>query len=126
MITQNSGELIGVVGVCASGKSTLIKGLTTHGYRCRHIAQEHSYVQDMWQRLSHPDILIMLHVSFEETKRRKPLNWTMDEYQTQLTRLQHANEHAHIHIETDNLTPVELLDKALMKLEQLVGRLPAN
>lgn len=126
MITQYSGELIGVVGVCASGKSTLIKGLTAHGYLCRHIAQEHSYVQDMWQRLSHPDILIMLHVSFEETKRRKPLNWTMDEYQTQLTRLQHANEHAHIHIETDNLTPEELLDKALMKLEQLVGRLPSN
>ena len=36
-----SDPLIGVVGVCASGKSTLIKALTAQGYRCRHIAQEH-------------------------------------------------------------------------------------
>ena len=126
MITQNSNGLIGVVGVCASGKSTLIKGLSAYGYRCRHIAQEHSYVQDMWQRLTQPDILIFLHVSFEETKRRKPLNWTIEEYQAQITRLQHANQHANIHIKTDNLTPEDLLEQALLKIEKFVDKPSVN
>jgi adenylate kinase family enzyme len=46
--------LIGLVGVCASGKTTLAKILEEKGYHCRHISQEHSYVPDMWQRLTHP------------------------------------------------------------------------
>lgn len=111
--------LIGVVGVCASGKSTLIKALTAQGYRCRHIAQEHSYVPDMWQRLSKPDILIFLAVSYEKTLERKNLNWTRGEYEIQLMRLQHANEHAHIHINTDQLDPQQLAKQGIEALNQL-------
>ena len=55
--------LIGVVGSCGAGKSTLIKGLEAQGYACRHIAQEHSYVKDMWRRITHPDLLIYLQAS---------------------------------------------------------------
>ncbi len=56
--------LIGVVGPCAAGKTTLVSGLRQAGYEVRHIAQEHSYVADMWKRLTNPDILIYLHVSY--------------------------------------------------------------
>jgi len=115
---ENS-PLIGVVGVCASGKSTLIKALSAEGLRCRHIAQEHSYVQDMWRRLTNPDILIYLEVSYEKTLERKRLNWTRAEYEVQLQRLQHAREHAEIHINTDPLTPSELLSIALSRIEKL-------
>ncbi len=68
--------LIGVVGPCAAGKSTLIAGLTRLGYRTRHIAQEHSYVKDMWQRLTNPDILVFLDASYPTTCQRRKLDWT--------------------------------------------------
>ncbi len=115
--------LIGVVGVCASGKSTLIKGLTARGYNCRHIAQEHSYVQDMWQRITRPDVLIYLAVSYEKASIRKKLNWTMAEYEIQLSRLQHAREHAEIIIDTDSLTPDELINIAIKEIDKHSGRM---
>lgn len=116
---QKIDPLIGVVGVCASGKSTLIKALSGAGYRCRHIAQEHSYVKEMWRLLTKPDILIFLEVSYEKTLERKQLNWTREEYEIQLQRLQHAYEHADIHINTDLLSPAELLNTALHEIHNL-------
>ena len=55
--------LIGIVGPCGAGKTTLAQGLRGKGYRARAIVQEHSYVQDMWQRITKPDILIFLQAS---------------------------------------------------------------
>ena len=54
---------IAVVGVCASGKSTLVAALCTLGYDARQCGQEHSHVPDMWQRLSRPQVLVYLHGS---------------------------------------------------------------
>ena len=103
---------IGVVGPCTSGKSTLIANLRSiQGVELRHIAQEHSYVQTMWQRISHPDWLIFLDVSYLVTLKRKNLQWTEAEYQEQQRRLSHAREHAHLYIMTDDLTPREVLEK---------------
>jgi deoxyadenosine/deoxycytidine kinase len=112
--------LIGIVGPCASGKTTLIHRLTSLGYHCRHIAQEHSYVQDMWKRLTNPDILVYLIVSYEATLRRKKLNWSKEEFQTQLDRLHHAHVNADILIETDTLTPDQLTSMAVEKIESIL------
>ncbi len=108
-----SKRLIGVVGPCGSGKSTLIAGLDKHGYACRHIAQEHSYVQAMWQIISKPDILIYLHASFPVSTVRRKLNWREEDYNEQLRRLTHAREHAHLIVNTDDLTPEQVLQKVL-------------
>lgn len=105
--------LIGVVGPCGSGKSTLITGLNQHGYICRHIAQEHSYVPAMWQIITKPDLLIYLHASFQISTARRKLNWVESDHAEQLRRLSHAREHAHIIINTDNLTPDRVLQQAL-------------
>lgn len=105
--------LIGVVGPCAAGKTTLIAGLRALGYRAKHIAQEHSYVPTMWQKMTNPDILIYLNVSYPQSILRRQLNWTMAEYETQLQRLRHARQHADLEIETDNLTPEQVLAVAL-------------
>lgn len=105
--------LIGVVGPCGSGKSTLIAGLEKHGYRCRHIAQEHSYVKHMWQVLTNPDVLVFLQCSFENATSRRKLNWTPADYQEQQRRLSHAHEHADLIIETDALDPEGVLAQAL-------------
>lgn len=119
-VMPENDPLIGVVGVCASGKSTLIKALSAQGYRCRHIAQEHSYVKDMWRRLTNPDILIYLEVSYEKTLERKSLNWTRPEYEVQVQRLHHARENADIRIQTDPLTPSDLLATALVEIKRLL------
>src|SRR5207248_628641 len=48
-----------VVGVCSSGKSTLVSALCDRGYHASAVSQEHSYVPHLWQR-SNPDVLIYL------------------------------------------------------------------
>ena len=121
MSFKHDPPLIGIVGVCASGKSTLIRELQRLGYSCRHIAQEHSYVQNMWQRLTDPDVLIYLSASYETTISRKKLNWTRSEYQIQLDRLTHARQGAQISIETDQLSVHELVDIAIQQLNSLLS-----
>lgn len=106
-------RLIGVVGPCKAGKSTLKKELVRLGYQCRHIAQEHSYVPEMWKILTNPDVLIYLDVGYQTTIDRGLKNWSEDEYQTQLERLSHARENADLIIKTDNLTVEELVKRVL-------------
>jgi cytidylate kinase len=113
MDEPDSRLLIGIVGPCGSGKSTLLAGLEQKGFRCRHIAQEHSYVQYMWKRITNPDILIFLNASFEISTRRRKLNWTEADYDEQQRRLAHARQHADIIIETDNITPDKVLTDVL-------------
>lgn len=113
MEPPSNRPLIGVVGPCGSGKSTLIAGLVTHGYACRHIAQEHSYVPAMWQIISKPDILIFLYASFPISTARRKLNWQLKDYEEQFRRLSHARKHAHIIINTDELTPEQVLQTTL-------------
>jgi deoxyadenosine/deoxycytidine kinase len=114
--------LIGIVGVCASGKSTLNRLLINRGYKCRHIAQEHSYVKDMWKRLTNPDLLIFLEVSYAKTLSRKNLNWSQKEYEIQLERLKNAYEHADIRIATDDLNPDQLVDIAEREIFLLASK----
>lgn len=110
--------LVGVVGPCGSGKSTLITGLERYGYPCRHIAQEHSYVQAMWQIIAKPDVLIYLGASFPVSTARRSLDWQEKDYAEQLRRLAHARQNAHLVIETDDQTPEQVLEKALAFLRE--------
>jgi deoxyadenosine/deoxycytidine kinase len=110
---------VGIVGPCTAGKSTLVRNLKWPGVELRHIAQEHSYVQRMWQEISKPDWLVFLDVSFEESMRRKRLNWTAAEYHEQQRRLQHARQHAHLYLMTDGLTPAEVAQAVTDFLRQL-------
>ena len=114
-----SKPLIGVVGPCGSGKSTLIAGLERYGYPCRHIAQEHSYVLAMWQIISGPEFLIYLGSSFPVSTARRRLDWLERDYLEQLRRLAHAREHAHLIIDTNNLTPGQVLQTALDFLKDI-------
>ncbi len=119
MEPPSSKPLIGIVGPCGSGKSTLSVGLKKHGYTCRHIAQEHSYVQAMWQKITNPDILIYLNASFPVSTRRRRLNWQEKDYEEQLRRLTHARQHANLVIDTDDLTPGQVLQKVLEYLKEI-------
>jgi deoxyadenosine/deoxycytidine kinase len=112
--------LIGVVGVCASGKSTLIEGLAIRGYSVRHIAQEHSYVKDMWKRITNPDLLIFLDATFETARIRRKMDWSENDYAEQQRRLSHARANASLYLDTSNLTVDEVLDKTLQFLESTI------
>lgn len=117
--SMDTGKKVGVVGPCASGKSTLIAGLKQHAYTSRHIAQEHSYVPAMWKRISNPDVLIFLDVSYEVSLKRRKMNWSREEYEQQQQRLDHARQNADLYLDTDSLTPRQVLERVidfLMKL----------
>ncbi len=114
-MTANKSPLIGVVGPCGAGKSTLTDALDSLGFSTRHIAQEHSYVKDMWKRITNPDVLIFLQASFPVTSQRKSkmVHWAETDYNEQQRRLAHAREYADLFIDTDNLSIQEVLDQVL-------------
>lgn len=114
---KNTSPIIGLVGPCKSGKTLLKRGLIRKGYQVKHIAQEHSYVKQMWKKIAKPDILVFLEVSFKETLNRSTLSWSKNEYAQQIIRLAHAYEHADLIINTDVLTPQQVLDTVLNFLE---------
>lgn len=117
-MTASDSFLIGVVGPCGAGKSTLIDALDAHGYSTRHIAQEHSYVRDMWQRITNPDVLIFLQVSFPVSQQRRPMNWNKADYNEQQRRLSHALEHADLILDTDQLGIREVFEQVLTFIEK--------
>ena len=109
-----SGLLIAVVGVCASGKSTLVRGLQAGGWNARHVVQEHSYVPDMWRRVAQPDLLIYLDASLAviRQRRRDPEmpDWLIE---AERQRLHHTLKHCDLYVQTDALTPDQVLERAL-------------
>jgi deoxyadenosine/deoxycytidine kinase len=117
---MSTGLKIGIVGPCSAGKSTLVRGLIQRGYlNVRPIAQEHSYVPYMWQRITNPDVLIYLDVSYENAQKRRWLNWTSYEYSEQLRRLQHARQHANFYVDTNPLSVEDVLGVVIRFLETL-------
>ena len=113
--------LIGIVGPCGAGKSSLAEKLSPHYSSVRAIAQEHSYVPYMWQRLTNPDVLIYLEASYPVTIQRRKLNWTEAEYRIELERLAHARQHADITIQTDGLDIEGVARAAADELEHLLA-----
>jgi thymidylate kinase len=115
--------LIAVVGACASGKSTLVDALSKAGYNARHLAQEHSYVPSMWQRITNPDVLIYLDVDYEEIMSRRPrFNFKPEDLEQQNDRLTHARQHADLYLNTTRMTPNQVQQKTLAFLKKLNRR----
>lgn len=110
---HEDGFLVGLVGPCGSGKTTLTGLLSSMGIHARPIAQEHSFVPSMWKKITNPDFLIFLDASYQATKARRLLNWNENEYLEQHRRLQNARENADLYIFTDPLTPEDVLEVIL-------------
>lgn len=114
-----AADLIGIVGPCSAGKSTLIRALVARGYRARHIAQEHSFVSDMWKRITNPQWLIYLDVSYQTSMGRRQLEMSEAEFLEQVHRLRHARQSADLYIDTESLSPEQVLDRVLVFLKNL-------
>jgi len=69
------------------------------------------------ERITNPDLLVYLSASFETCTPRRKLNWTNEDYLEQLRRLAHARQHAGLIIETDLLSPGEVLSRLIEHLK---------
>ena len=99
-----------VVGVCSSGKSSLVRALRERGYNARAVAQEHSYVPHLWQR-SRPDVLVYLDASVRTIRARGRPRWRPALLDVEHERLAHAREHADLYIPTDGLAPEDVASR---------------
>ena len=117
-VTEKPPLRVAVVGACAAGKSTLVSALRQHGFEARHVAQEHSYVPAMWQRIGRPDVLIYLDVSYETIGSRRPaLDFSQADLAEQNRRLAHAREHCDLFVDTNGLEPADIQERCLSFLE---------
>jgi len=96
----------------------LVERLRREGYRAREVNQEHSYVPSMWKRLTNPDLLIYLKVSQGVASERRRSEGEAAWWGAMEERLEHALRHADLRIDTDGLTPDEVLDEALAFLKR--------
>ncbi len=111
---------LAIVGPCSSGKSTLAHALKSLGFEVRQPAQEHSYVRDMWRKLSRPDLLIYLDVDYPTSRQRRPhLDGGPERLREQQARLAHARTHANFYLDTSALTPAEVQSIVVTFLHQL-------
>jgi cytidylate kinase len=106
------------VGPCASGKSSLVQQLKALGYNVRHVAQDHSYVPDMWRRLTDPDLLIYLDAELSTIARRRRISWGERYLADERHRLRHARQHCDLYLTTDDLTEEEVLEHVVAFLEK--------
>ncbi|MCL4262091.1 MAG: hypothetical protein KJ069_02705 [Anaerolineae bacterium] len=110
---------VAVVGPCSAGKSTLAETLKSLGFDTRQPAQEHSYVPDMWRRISRPDVLIYLDVDYVNSQQRRPhLGGGLPRLQVQQQRLHHARQHCDFYLDTSTLSPDEVREKVVAFLSQ--------
>lgn len=116
MTESATGSSVVVVGPCASGKSTLVRGLLSHGYDARVCAQEHSAVSSLWRHQGRPT-LIGLKVGLESIRIRRQARWPTAIYSAQLARLADAYANADLVIDTDELSSTAVLGTALDYLD---------
>jgi thymidylate kinase len=119
---DDTRPVVAVVGPCTSGKSLLAEALRSTGFRAHAVAQEHSYVADMWQRTVDPDVLIYLDVSYETARQRRQISWGPDRLEEQVARLRHARAHCDLYIQTDGRTPEAIRQEVLTFLAEWDSR----
>jgi hypothetical protein len=95
------------VGVCSSGKSSLVQALLGKGYHAGAVAQEHSYVPNLWQR-SRPGVLVYLDANLHTIHGRSRPRWRQSSLDEEHRRLQHARDHCNLYIATDGLSPEDV------------------
>ena len=113
-------QRIVVVGPCASGKSMLVEALRDHGYNAHAAAQEHSYVQTMWQ-MTKPSHLIYLDVDLPNIRQRRRISWGEEYLSEENEKLAHARQNADLVISTNDRESVQVVQQALdfLKGQQL-------
>ena len=116
---QPPGPIV-IVGPCASGKTTLVRGLWAHGYpMARVVAQEHSGVSDLWKLRGQAEVLIYLDAQLDTiAARQRRTDWTPDYLAEQHRRLRGAWLACGLYLPTDDLQPAEVLERVITYLSR--------
>ena len=109
-----------VVGVCASGKTTLFRQLEPVGIPVRPVAQEHSLVRGLFRRRGARP-LVLLTADWETVHRRRQLAWDPGFYRTEWRRLEEARHEADLVVQTDYLTPQQVAEAVVRWWDQRMG-----
>lgn len=120
-IPNLQSAIIGIVGPCCSGKSSLARALRERGYPARDMAQEHSFAPRMWQIIGRAEILIFLDVSYPAAQQRRRMNWQPADLDEERRRLRHARENCDLYLNTDGLTLEQVEAQVLAFLEGSKG-----
>lgn len=103
---------VAVVGVCGSGKTTIVGRLRERGYEAYVVGQEHSVIPDLWNHLQ-PDRVVYLHASLGTVRERRGQDWPSWIYQLQEQRLRGAREHSHVIVDTGSLSVEETVERVV-------------
>ena len=101
-----------VVGVCASGKTTLVNRLRALGIEAFNVAQEHSGIREFWRKRQ-PDVLVLLDVTLPVIRQRRDVPWGEERLSIQRERLLSARTNADLYIQTDNLSREQVVETVL-------------
>jgi deoxyadenosine/deoxycytidine kinase len=104
-----------VVGVCASGKSTLVRALRGLGIDAHNVAQEHSGIRQLWKK-KNPDMVVMLDATIPVIRKRREVYWGEERLIAQRERLTDARRNADLFIQTDTLNRNEVLQLVLERV----------
>jgi deoxyadenosine/deoxycytidine kinase len=109
-----------IVGVCASGKTTLAQNLQRLGYDADTVAQEHSHVPTLFRHTS-PDIVVYLDASWAAIKRRREVDWDEAFLAEERARLAQARAACDLYIKTDDLNADQVFRRVRRFVEKKEG-----
>lgn len=109
--------IVVVVGVCGSGKTTLVRKLRDNGIEAYNVAQEHSCIKKLWKH-KNPNKVIMLDAKYDTIQKRRGVLWGKETLNEQHERLEDARNNSDLFIKTDDLTIAEVADVVLRFLQQ--------
>lgn len=105
-------KVIGITGVCCSGKTILVEELKEMGYEAKEIAQEHSGVSDLWEQIK-VDFLVILDCSYETIRKRRDVAWPQERLDRQRKALAKAIAGCDLYLNTDALSPEQVLNQVV-------------
>lgn len=101
-----------LLGICASGKTTIAKSLTKQGYDVGVCSQEHSQNPQLWRR-QNADFVVVLDCQKSTAEKRRQKKMNLRAYQEQKQKLLDARDHCHLFLPTDNDTVEETAKKII-------------
>lgn len=121
MPKQADNLLIGVVGNCVSGKTTLVQGLKQKDFQAVNIPQEHSVTPRFWRKFN-VDFLVFLTCTLATAQARRKIPWGQIRLDQQAAILADARSHCQLYIPTDDYTIEEVLELVLEAVKDREGR----
>ena len=98
----------------------MVQALRQLGYDAYSVAQEHSHIRRMWA-LRHPDFVVFLDCTYETALKRRAVPWSRGHMDEQRKRLADARAHCDLFVQTDGLSPAQVVDLVVEAIRKVEG-----